>query len=72
MAEVNFLCVHKKLRTHRLAPVLIKEITRRVHCRNIWQAVLFNIIDLYCWSRNSNSYIQSLISSPFIEPKKTN
>lgn len=39
MAEINFLCVHKKLRKHRLAPVLIKEITRRVHCRNIWQAV---------------------------------
>ena len=27
--EVNFLCVHKKLRSKRLAPVLIKEITRR-------------------------------------------
>lgn len=24
MAEINFLCVHKKLRTKRLAPVLIK------------------------------------------------
>ncbi|RLN95925.1 hypothetical protein BBJ28_00014201 [Nothophytophthora sp. Chile5] len=39
MAEINFLCVHKKLRTKRLAPVLIKEITRRVNLRNIWQAV---------------------------------
>jgi glycylpeptide N-tetradecanoyltransferase len=39
MAEVNFLCVHKKLRTKRLAPVLIKEITRRVNLKNIWQAV---------------------------------
>lgn len=38
MVEVNFLCVHKKLRTKRLAPVLIKEITRRVHLENIWQA----------------------------------
>ena len=36
MAEINFLCVHKKLRNHRLAPVLIKEITRRVHTKNIW------------------------------------
>lgn len=25
MAEINFLCVHKKLRSKRLAPVLIKE-----------------------------------------------
>lgn len=39
MAEINFLCVHKKLRSNRLAPVLIKEVTRRVHLRNIWQAV---------------------------------
>ena len=31
MAEINFLCVHKKLRTKRLAPVLIKEVTRRVN-----------------------------------------
>lgn len=38
-AEINFLCVHKKLRSKRLAPVLIKEVTRRVHLENIWQAV---------------------------------
>ncbi|KAL8522572.1 hypothetical protein ACS0TY_012648 [Phlomoides rotata] len=38
MAEVNFLCVHKKLRSKRLAPVMIKEVTRRVHMENIWQA----------------------------------
>lgn len=38
MAEVNFLCVHKKLRSKRLAPVLIKEVTRRIHLENIWQA----------------------------------
>ena len=35
-AEINFLCVHKDLRTKRLAPVLIKEITRRVNRCNIW------------------------------------
>jgi glycylpeptide N-tetradecanoyltransferase len=39
MAEVNYLCVHKKLRTKRLAPVLIKEITRRVNITNVWQAI---------------------------------
>ncbi|XP_062204227.1 glycylpeptide N-tetradecanoyltransferase 1-like [Phragmites australis] len=38
MAEINFLCVHKKLRSKRLAPVLIREVTRRVHQENIWQA----------------------------------
>lgn len=35
-AEINFLCVHKSLRTKRLAPVLIKEVTRRVNRCNIW------------------------------------
>lgn len=39
MVEINFLCVHKKLRSKRLAPVLIKEITRRVNLTNVWQAV---------------------------------
>lgn len=38
MCEINFLCVHKKLRTKRLAPVLIKEVTRRVNLCDIWQA----------------------------------
>ncbi|XP_071512935.1 glycylpeptide N-tetradecanoyltransferase 2 isoform X4 [Panulirus ornatus] len=39
MVEINFLCVHKKLRSKRLAPVLIKEITRRVNLTGIFQAV---------------------------------
>jgi glycylpeptide N-tetradecanoyltransferase len=37
--EINFLCVHKKLRSKRLAPVLIKEITRRVNLTGVFQAV---------------------------------
>jgi glycylpeptide N-tetradecanoyltransferase len=37
--EINFLCVKTELRAKRLAAVLIKEITRRVHWQNIWQAV---------------------------------
>ncbi|CAH1789246.1 unnamed protein product, partial [Owenia fusiformis] len=39
MVEINFLCVHKKLRAKRVAPVLIREITRRVHLEGIFQAV---------------------------------
>jgi len=39
MAEINFLCVHKRLRDRRLAPVLIKEITRRINLCDVWQAV---------------------------------
>lgn len=37
--EINFMCVHKKLRSKRLAPTLIREVTRRCHVRDIWQAV---------------------------------
>jgi len=39
MVEINFLCVHKKLRAKRVAPVLIREITRRVNCQGLFQAV---------------------------------
>ena len=38
MAEINFLCIHKKLRAKRLAPMLIREITRRVNLTGVWQA----------------------------------
>ncbi|SCU92470.1 LANO_0E01024g1_1 [Lachancea nothofagi CBS 11611] len=37
--EINFLCIHKKLRAKRLTPILIKEVTRRVNKQNIWQAL---------------------------------
>lgn len=37
--EINFLCVHKKLRNKRLAPVLIKEVTRRCNLNGIFQAL---------------------------------
>lgn len=37
--EINFLCVHKKLRSKRLAPVLIQEITRRCYTLGIFQAI---------------------------------
>ena len=39
MCEINYLCVHKKLRAKKLAPVLIKEITRRVNCTEVYQAI---------------------------------
>lgn len=39
MAEINFLCVNRKLRTKRMAPVLIKEVTRRVNLHGIWSAI---------------------------------
>jgi len=38
IAEINFLCVHKVLRGKRVAPTLIKEVTRRIHLKGIFQA----------------------------------
>ncbi|KAI0752837.1 N-myristoyl transferase [Daedaleopsis nitida] len=38
-SEVNFLCVHKKLRSKRLAPVLIKEVTRQCNLEGVFQAL---------------------------------
>ncbi|KAG6114544.1 glycylpeptide N-tetradecanoyltransferase [Claviceps humidiphila] len=38
-SEVNFLCVHKKLRGKRLAPVLIKEVTRVSNLDSVWQGL---------------------------------
>jgi glycylpeptide N-tetradecanoyltransferase len=37
--EINFLCIHKKLRSKRLAPLLIKEVTRRCFLEGIYQAI---------------------------------
>lgn len=61
VVEINFLCVHKKLRQKRLAPVLIKEITRRVNLRNIWQAVYTAgvllpkpVVECQYWHRSLN------------------
>lgn len=39
VTEINFLCIHKKLRSKRLAPILIKEITRRCYLSGIHQAI---------------------------------
>lgn len=39
MTEVNFLCVHPKLRQKKLALLMIREVTRRINLTGIWQAV---------------------------------
>ncbi|KAJ9264503.1 hypothetical protein DTO195F2_2320 [Paecilomyces variotii] len=39
VSEINFLCIHKKLRSKRLTPVLIKEITRRCYLNGVYQAI---------------------------------
>lgn len=39
VVEINYLCIHKKLRSKRLTPVLIKEVTRRCNLEGIYQAI---------------------------------
>lgn len=39
ICQIDFLCVVKQLRVKKLAPILIKEVTRRVNLCDIWQAV---------------------------------
>ncbi|TKA66126.1 hypothetical protein B0A55_09695 [Friedmanniomyces simplex] len=39
ISEINFLTVHRKLRSKRLAPVLIKEVTRRCYQVGVYQAL---------------------------------
>jgi glycylpeptide N-tetradecanoyltransferase len=38
LCEIDFLCVDKRLRSKRLAPALIKEVTRRVNLSGVFQA----------------------------------
>jgi len=44
--EINLLCVNKKFRNKRLAPVMIKEVTRRTNLRGIFQAIYTAGLDL--------------------------
>jgi len=46
LAEINFLCVHKKLRDKRLAPVLVKEISRRVALEEIYHATYTAVLKM--------------------------
>ncbi|RKP02515.1 hypothetical protein CXG81DRAFT_10699 [Caulochytrium protostelioides] len=39
LVDINFLCVHKQLRSKRMAPVLIREVTRQCHLLGTFQAV---------------------------------
>ncbi|KAG8891204.1 glycylpeptide N-tetradecanoyltransferase, partial [Tulasnella sp. 403] len=39
VSEINYLCIHKKLRSKRLTPVLIKEVTRQCHLLGVFQAI---------------------------------
>jgi Myristoyl-CoA:protein N-myristoyltransferase, N-terminal domain len=58
--EINFLCVHKKLRSKRLAPVLIKEVTRRVNRSGVWQVSTSNNSSIQCLHAWHSVYMHDL------------
>lgn len=46
LVEINFLCIHPQYRNKSLAPILIKEISRRVGLNEIWHAVYTSALKL--------------------------
>ena len=66
LVEINFLCVHKKLRAKRLAPVLIREITRRVNLTGIFQ--VDHILSL-CGHTVNNDMFQAVYTAGVVLPK---
>jgi len=69
MVEINFLCVFNRLRTKRLAPVLIKEITRRANINGIFQAVYTAGVTIPTPIASCRYYHRSLNPKKLIEIK---
>ncbi|THU87253.1 N-myristoyl transferase [Dendrothele bispora CBS 962.96] len=67
--EINYLCVHKKLRSKRLAPVLIKEVTRQVHLKGIFQAIYTVGLVLPTPVSNTRYYHRALNVSKLVDVK---
>ncbi|KAG2299549.1 hypothetical protein Bca52824_036021 [Brassica carinata] len=61
MAEINFLCVHKKLRSKRLAPVMIKEVregfTWRISGKRLTRRVKMELLDVPAVTRFRRSHL---------------
>jgi glycylpeptide N-tetradecanoyltransferase len=77
LVEITFLCVSKRLRDKRLAPLLIREVTRRSVCRGIHQAIYtaehelpYPVASTYYWHRLLN--VPNLIKSGFYETDRPN
>lgn len=75
-AEVNFLCVHREWRSKRLAPLLIKEVTRRVNLVGIYQAIYtagVKIPQPICTATYYHMPLnqRKLVSSGFCSPHQT-
>jgi len=67
MAEINFLCVHKTLRSLKLAPMLIQEVTRQVHLCGMFQAVYTAGVTLPTPFTEARYYHRSLNPKKLVE-----
>jgi len=67
MAEINFLCVHKDLRSLKLAPMLIQEVTRQVHLCGMFQAVYTAGVTLPTPFTEARYYHRSLNPKKLVE-----
>jgi glycylpeptide N-tetradecanoyltransferase len=75
--ELNFLCIHPKLRNKRLTPVLMKEMSRRVQISGVFHAIYTSSLDkptpickkVMCWHRPLN--VKKLIDTGFLTLSKT-
>jgi len=71
VAEINYLCVHKDMRSKRVAPVLIKEVTRRVNLTGVFQAVYTAGVELPKPVSKARYYHRSLQIKKLLEVKFT-
>ena len=67
MPEINFLCVEKHLRSLKLAPMLIQEVTRQVHLQGLFQAVYTAGIELPTPFTKARYYHRSLNPKKLVE-----
>lgn len=66
-AQIGFLCVHPILRNKRLAPVLIREITRRVVARGCVRAVYTGHDDLPGRVTTMRKHVRVLRADPLVQ-----
>ena len=58
--QINFLCINPKLRNKNFAPILIKEITRRIKFHSIWAAIYTGSLELPNCLVQCTNYIRPL------------
>lgn len=67
IVQVDFLCVHKKYRSKRMAPVLIRELTRRIIKRGIFQAIYTSATQMSLPISQSKFYMKYLDISGLVK-----